>query len=244
MEIAAILLEQLPPAFRQLASLAPLDATDLKALEAAAHAPRAAPAKRDFTASLAAATGPVLILDGWALRACLLSDGRRQITELFLPGDIISGQPTDQCSSDSIGAITAVTWCSLHAASVAPGTGLNEALSAVEVIKEQSLRRHIVRLGRLDALGRLADWLLELHARLDTAGLAAGNTMHLPLTQEMIGDALGLTSVHVNRTLGALRREGLIEVQAGRAIILNADRCRTMVGLTPSGPWTRSRRGT
>ena len=231
MKTAAVPLEQLPPAFRRLASLAPLDAADLKALEAAAHAPRAAAAKRDFTASLANATGPVLILAGWAFRACLLSDGQRQITELFLPGDIISGQPADQRSSYSIGAITAVTWCSLEVASVAPGTGLNQALSAVELISERSLRRQIVRLGRLDALDRLADWLLELHVRLDSAGLCMGNAMPLPVTQEVIGDALGLTSVHVNRTLSALRREGLIEVQGGRAMILNADRCRAMVGL-------------
>jgi len=231
MKTSAIPLDQLPPAFRRLASLAPLDATDLKALEAAAHAPRTAAAKRDFTGSLSSASGPVLILDGWALRACLLSDGRRQITELFLPGDIISSEPTDQRSSYSIGAITAVTWCALDPASAAPGTGLNQALCAVELLKEQALRRHIVRLGRLDALDRLADWLLELYARLDSAGSCVGNTMPLPLTQEVIGDALGLTSVHVNRTLSALRREGLIEVQGGRAIILNADRCRAMVGL-------------
>jgi len=231
MKSAAMQLKQFSPASCRLASLAPLDATDLKALEAAAHAPRAAAARRDLTLSIAGATGPVLILDGWALRACLLSDGRRQITELFLPGDVIACQPTDQRLPDSIGAITAVTWCAIDAASVAPGTGLNLALSAIEVIREQSLRRQIVRLGRLDALGRLADWLLELYARLDTAGLCAGNTMPLPLTQELIGDALGLTSVHVNRTLSALRREGLIEVQGGKAIILNGDRCRAMVGL-------------
>lgn len=231
METAAIPPEQLPPAFRRLASLAPLEATDLKALEAAAHASRVAAAKRDFTASIASATGPVVLLDGWALRACLLSDGRRQITELFLPGDIISAEPIDQRSSFSIGAITAVTWCSLHTASVAPGTGLNQALAAVELVNEHSLRRQIVRLGRLDALDRLTDWLLELHARLDTAGLCVGDAMPLPLTQEVIADALGLTSVHVNRTLSALRRESLIEVQGGRAIILNADRCRARVGL-------------
>lgn len=115
--------------------------------------------------------------------------------------------------------------------SVAPGTGLNGALSVLGLIKEQSLRRQIVRVGRLDALDRLADWLLDLHARLDTAGLCVGNTMPLPLTQEVIGDALGLTSVHVNRTLSALRREGLIDVQGKQAIILNADRCRALVGL-------------
>lgn len=231
MKTAALPLEQLPPAFRRLASLAPLEDADLKALAAAAHAPRTATAKRDFTASLANAGGPVLILGGWALRACLLSDGRRQITDLFLPGDIISDPPADRRSSYSIGAITAVTWCTLDPASIAPESGLHKALSAVELIREQSLRRQIVRLGRLDALDRLTDWLLELHARLAAAGLCVSNTMPLPLTQEVIADALGLTSVHVNRTLSALRRAGLIEVQGGRATILNADRCRAIVGL-------------
>ena len=231
MKTAAIPLEHFPPAFQRLASLAPLDGADLKALQDAAGAPRTVAAKRDFTASLSSATGPVLILDGWALRACLLSDGRRQITDLFVPGDIISGQSTEQRSSYSIGAITPVTWCTLTPASVAPGTGLNEASIAAELIQERALRRQIVRLGRLDALDRLADWLLDLHARLATAGLCVGNAMPLPLTQEMMADALGLTSVHVNRTLSALRREGLIEVQGGRATILDADRCRAIIGL-------------
>lgn len=114
---AAVSPDRLPPAFRRLTRLAPLDRADLTTLQAAAYLPRTTGAKRDLTASIASATGPVLVLDGWASRACLLSDGRRQITELFLPGDIVSGPSADERSLYSVGALTSVTWCVLDPAS-------------------------------------------------------------------------------------------------------------------------------
>jgi len=230
MQTDASLLPQLPLAFRRLASLAKLDAADLMSLEIAARASHTKDARRDLSLAVAAAPGLAMILDGWAFRACLLPNGRRQITDLFLPGDVIFDPPIGRGSPYSLNTITRVTWCTIATDTLEVGKGLHEALLAAQRLENQSLRRQAVRLGRLDAVSRLADWLLALHARLTAAGLCVGNTMPLPLTQELIADALGLTTVHVNRTLSALRRQGLIEVQGGRATILNAARCLAING--------------
>jgi CRP-like cAMP-binding protein len=78
----------------------------------------------------------------------------------------------------------------------------------------------MVRLGQQTAYERVAHFLLELQRRLQIAGLGDSQRFPLPLTQEMLADSLGLSIVHVNRTLQHLRREKLIELRSGVAILL------------------------
>jgi CRP-like cAMP-binding protein len=89
---------------------------------------------------------------------------------------------------------------------------------------ETRLVRHIVRLGRLPAYERVADLLVDLHERQRRAGLADARTMNLPLTQEALADHLGLSIVHVNRTLQQLRRDRMIDYHAGRVVMRDAER--------------------
>jgi CRP-like cAMP-binding protein len=91
-----------------------------------------------------------------------------------------------------------------------------EALIAAEC---DLLAERTVSLGRRNAKERMAHLLLELFQRLDRVGLVADDSFGLPLTQEMMGDALGLSVVHVNRTLRVLREDGLVTVGLGRATI-------------------------
>jgi CRP-like cAMP-binding protein len=218
------------PALRRLAALAPLDENGVSVLKRATETPRFGTARRDLPIKLDLASDPVLILDGWAHRSCLLADGRRQITGFLLPGDILLSTGLAGSVHATVTAITAVAYCTLPRTEIGAHTGLAQALDASRAIEEHQLRRQIVRLGRLDALERIVDWLLELHDRLEASGSATGETMFLPLTQEVMADALGLTSVHVNRMLGVLRRENLLTVQNGRAVFLDRNRCRSMIG--------------
>jgi CRP-like cAMP-binding protein len=78
-----------------------------------------------------------------------------------------------------------------------------------------------MRLGRQTALERTAHLFLELRQRLAAVGLADGARFPLPLTQEVLADTLGLSIVHMNRTLQQLRREGLVEVKSGWARLLD-----------------------
>ena len=84
-------------------------------------------------------------------------------------------------------------------------------------------REWTVSLGRRSALSRMAHLFCEILERLKVAGLTDGNSYDFPLTQQELGECIGLTSVHVNRTLQALRRQGLIQVENRRATILDLE---------------------
>jgi CRP-like cAMP-binding protein len=73
-------------------------------------------------------------------------------------------------------------------------------------------REWIFRLGRLDAVGRVAHMLCETYVRLDAVGMVTDGSFAWPLTQQDLGEACGLTSVHVNRTLRVLREAGMVDV--------------------------------
>ena len=81
--------------------------------------------------------------------------------------------------------------------------------------REERLFDQIVRIGRLTAKERVLNLLLELYDRLDAIGLVKENTFRIPLTQEVFADALGLSVVHINRTMQQLRREGMVTVGRG-----------------------------
>ena len=89
-------------------------------------------------------------------------------------------------------------------------------------------------LGRRSAIARLAHLFCELHVRLDLVGLAEGLEYDLSLTQAEISECLGLTSVHVNRTLKELREGGLAEFRAGRVTILDLAGLRRVAEFDPA----------
>jgi CRP-like cAMP-binding protein len=89
---------------------------------------------------------------------------------------------------------------------------------------------HLIDLGRRSALERVAHFLLELHARLQLIGLADDRSFHLPLTQELIGDTLGLSVPHVNRTLRQLRDDNLLVVENQRVRIRDLEALSGLAG--------------
>jgi CRP-like cAMP-binding protein len=168
---------------------------------------------------------PHLVVSGWASRQRLLPDGRRQIFSLALPGDGVGfGDRPALASVVALTALETIDGAPLQDAirrGMAPG--LAAALKAADLFEDSLLLDHAMRLGRLTAFERTAHFLLELQHRLETAGLGDHQRFPLPLTQEILADALGLSVVHVNRTLQQLRRAGYIELRSGVAILLQAD---------------------
>lgn len=198
----------------RLAALASLNDADLAALRSAESSARKVYARRDIVSERETMPGPTILLSGWACRAYTLSDGRRQILGLFLPGDVMGlswhPRPTATCN---ITALTDVVFCPApQAALQAPGSGLAEAYAMSKACDEGFLLRHITRLGRMSAYERIADLMLEIHERLGSAGLADGKSFQMPLTQETLADALGLTTVHINRTIQALRQDRTLSI--------------------------------
>jgi CRP-like cAMP-binding protein len=161
---------------------------------------------------------PCMLLDGWAAKQRGLSDGRRQIYGFILPGDAF-GLSARRCafSSASIVALTDVAVASVPLLVDAVKEETREPLSqfAWNAISrdETSGLDQIVRLGRQTAYERMLHLLLEFYSRLKQVGLVSGTSFSVPLTQETIADALGLSVVHTNRTLQQLRRERLIETR-------------------------------
>lgn len=171
-----------------------------------------------------------VIVSGWACRQRLLPDGRRQVFGFLLPGDTISldDGPGPLSSTWTI-CVTKVGYAEceglrrllLERPDYRPT--LTRALRRLMAQEEARLLDHIVRLGRHTAFERVGHMLLELHDRLRQVGMAEGSSFSMPLTQETLADALGLSVVHVNRVLQQLKREGLIELRAGRATLLQPE---------------------
>jgi CRP-like cAMP-binding protein len=166
------------------------------------------------------------ILSGWAALVTQLKDGRRQILRILIAGDAIDEQVQNPFRQQSVECLTEVR--------LASGASLDQMLGDKErfqgVFRAMDLAAaqdrifildHITRLGRQTAYERMAHFLLELSFRCEQAGISSGDDMPFPLTQETIGDALGLSLVHTNRTLQLMRREGSIDLKLGRLLLNN-----------------------
>ena len=98
---------------------------------------------------------------------------------------------------------------------------------------------HLVGIGRQSAYERVARLLMELLARLQLAGLAGDRAYALPLTQELMADALGLSVPHVNRTLRKLREDGLIALQGNRLTCLDIPALARLAEVDFADLWTQ-----
>jgi CRP-like cAMP-binding protein len=167
---------------------------------------------------------PQLLLEGWVVRQRILRDGRRQILSFVLPGDILGlcGRP-DGVALFSTVALTAVTVAPMPAMMDAQHerhTALGRLAHNLLTQEEAFLCNQIVRLGSQSAHERLISLLLEFHTRLSQVQMTLDRSFTLPLTQEVLSDALGLSVVHTNRTLQQLKREHLV-ASGGSSISLS-----------------------
>lgn len=202
------------PAIRRLAALAPLDPPAEEALADAAIRSRMLKPGRELLAEGAPVPNPLLILSGWAARTRFLTDGRRQIMSLILPGDLIGNcRHNRPLSVSTVVALGPLTVCAAPPSSF---PALGEAYFISHALDEAYLLAQITRLGRLSAEERLVDLMLELCDRLALCGLVSDGGFAWPLTQTALADALGLTPVHVNRTLQQLRHRGDVILRSGR----------------------------
>jgi CRP-like cAMP-binding protein len=169
-----------------------------------------------------------ILLDGVALRYRVLNDGRRQVLNIVLPGDFI-GYPgcffedalySISALSDSVVSPVPFTrFLRLPETHPRLGAAIFWSLSCETAMYAE----HLIGVGRRSALERVAHFILEMLTRLQAIGLAAERSYRLPLTQELIADALGLSVQYVNQTLRQLREEELVNVERQQVTILNLD---------------------
>lgn len=157
---------------------------------------------------------------GMAIRYKVLHDGRRQILDLVLPGDLI-GFPgcLYNRSLYSVATLEEAVICPINFTEIFElfrhHARLGIAVFWLAGQEATLFAEHLVGIGRQSAYERVARLLMEMLVRLRMAGLAGNHSYALPLTQELMADALGLSVPHVNRTLRKLREDGLIALEGG-----------------------------
>jgi CRP-like cAMP-binding protein len=182
----------------------------------------------------------LVVVTGWACELRILPDGRRQIFGFLLPGDFIDARATSSLGQRGVVALTRleVVNAAAHLASdPSSRDDLAVAMDEANLQKEERLYDHLTRIGRLTARERMIHLLLEFCSRLERVGLVREDSFKLPLTQEVFADTLGLSVVHINRTLKQLRQEGSVTVKGGVVTLYNRARLGALVGFAaPSEP--------
>jgi CRP-like cAMP-binding protein len=155
------------------------------------------------------------IQEGFAVRQKLTAHRMRQIVSIHLPGDFIDLQHLFLSVADhNVQALTELKTVGVdrHAlqqlALEHPAVG--RAMWFDALVDASIYREWVLNVGRRDARARIAHVLCEVSLRMKAAGLTADGSFELPLTQEQLGDAVGLTPVHVNRTLKSLAKDGVV----------------------------------
>ena len=205
----------LAPALRKLQQRAALSQEDRDAFQEMPFSIKSLSHNSYILRELDIAKNFCILLSGFAFRSKVVGDGGRQILSVHVPGDMLDLQHAFLGVADhGIQMLTAGDVAYLPAEAVQDLAFAYPAIGRamwLETLVEGSIfREWIANIGRRDARTRVVHLLCEIAVRLQSAGLMTGNRYELPMTQEQIGDATGLTAVHVNRTFQALRKEGLI----------------------------------
>jgi CRP-like cAMP-binding protein len=185
----------------------------------------------------AVADHSILIISGLAYRHKISADGSRQIVSIHIPGDFVDLEGSLLKVADH--NVQALTRCDL---AIVPRPAIREMLLAhpqvafamwIDTLIDASIfREWIMNIGRRDARERLAHIFCEFALRLETAGMGSTTGYELPMTQEQLADASGLTAVHVNRTLKAMDAEGLIKRERRFILIPDWERLRAVAGFS------------
>ena len=180
-----------------------------------------------------------LLVEGWAFRYKLLGGGRRQILSFHVPGDVPDLHSLHIDTMDhGLAALTRATIAFIPHESLFDITkrfpGLGGILWRETLIDAAVFRQWITGMGQRDGLGRMAHLFCELYCKLEAMGLAADYRCALPITQSELGDALGLSSVHTNRTLQELRAQGLVTFRSQALSITSWDKLVQAAEFDPS----------
>lgn len=174
-----------------------------------------------------------LLQEGWACAYKLLPDGGRQVIDFPVSGDLMGLRSVLLRTSDhGFAAVSDIVVSEVPARQMIetfermPALGMSILWAASR--DEAMVVEHLVNVGRRSALIRTAHLLVELGLRLELVGLASATGFACPLNQYHLADALGLTAIHVNRVLRALRERGLVTFREGHVVFHDPAALRTL----------------
>lgn len=196
-------------------------------------------AKADIVKEGAVPSESCLMLSGYSVRYHILEDGRRQISAIHLPGDFVDLHSLLLKQMDH--GVAALTDCRV---ALVPHRLLRDItenqphlarmLWLSTLIDAAIHRRWLVTAGRLTATGQLSHLLCEIWTRLEVVKLTDADSFDFPISQMELGDTLGLSTVHVNRTIRELRERNLVQWQGGRMTILDKEGLRRTAQFEPA----------
>ncbi len=231
-----------------------------RALEAALSPPRTIEAGKDVLCEDEVCDHLHILISGWAVRYKTTSDGSRQIISFVLPGELANLDAYLFCNPGfSVRVLTSARVVSLPceiALDLAQrSSGIAAGFAQLAICENAILSQWALCMGRMTALQRLAHLFCELAVRLSVDAGEGNVTFEAPVTQELLADTVGLTTVHLNRTLKQLREAGLVEVRRYRIAIPDIARLRSFAdfdetylhrhndGMREKFPLTASRQG-
>jgi CRP-like cAMP-binding protein len=175
------------------------------------------------------------LLSGWGFRFKLLEDGRRQILNYLMPGDLIGLQGSIEGEMQhSIEMLSDSILCVFDRSRLLelyrkhPGLGYDITWLASR--EERMLDENLLSVGRRSAMERAAYLIAFIHERARCTGLGSGRRLVIPVTQQHVADTLGLSLVHTNKTLRKLSRLGMIEWQEGGCRVINLKELMRIAG--------------
>lgn len=184
-------------------------------------------------------TRSTLLMEGWAARYIDLPDGRRQIVALHLPGDFIDLHSFPVHRMDH--SVLTLTPCLVAYAPHSRLRALTEeyphltrVLWLSTLIDGAIMRQWLLSAGQRSARERLAHLLCELQHRLDIIHQAKSSSLVVPLTQQELGQALGITAIHANRIVQELRNSGLVTWRGFNVELLDEAALRSMADFDPT----------
>lgn len=211
---------------RKLTQRCSLSEDDRRAIQETFGTPRMIEAGATLVHEGDALSKTTLVSSGWAYCYKEHAKGKRQIVEFLLPGDIYN--PLGSVLGIADCTLVTLTPISLYQVPAARTQALVEqrsqvaqAMRAAEEIRLATLREAVLVLGAHSAFERLAHLLCSLHLRLRAIDMTVGAQCEMPLTQYLMAEAIGMTSVHVNRSIHALRAAGLLSLSGKQLTILN-----------------------
>jgi len=183
--------------------------------------------------------GVFLILEGFAYRYKTTPEGRRQIFGYLVPGDFCDLHVALLEEMDhSIGTLSACRVVKIPTRTVVDLTDNHPALARAfwwcSLVDEATLREWLVNVGQRSAVQRIAHLLCELHVRLKAVGLTTEGAFKLPITQTELADTVGLSNVHVNRSLKVLRDAGLVTFRGSSVVISNVEHLKHFSSFNPN----------
>jgi CRP-like cAMP-binding protein len=200
---------------RKFERRAPLDDSDRVALRALPFTSKLAKPHDVLVHEGRAPDVSSLILSGFAVRQKLTADGRRQIVSFHLAGDFVDLESAMlRCTDHNIQALTQLEYATVPVRAVLDlidtHPRIARALWVDTLVDAAIYREWVLNVGRRSAFERIGHLLCEFARRLEIAGLGTTTGYRFPMTQEQLADAVGLTPIHVNRTLRAMDEQGLI----------------------------------